>query len=212
MPTITTNRAASTAERAAEMDRRGAVIEGLETEVARLRQALEFYAIRTTYVSRIGMESPIYNDNFGDRARSAIKPVYASPPSASKVGGEADEALSAEIVQRVAELPDRTSPDDWPDAMLVTAGELAFIIKDALASSPVEPGGWLPMDSAPKDGTPILAWCPIAPLFGDTDATPDAEARVVWWETRGQWTSDRDLGNEVFTHWMPLPPSPKGGE
>jgi hypothetical protein len=37
--------------------------------------------------------------------------------------------------------------------------------------------------------------------------------RVVWWETRGQFTSDRDLGNEKFTHWRPLPaaPSPEGG-
>jgi len=28
------------------------------------------------------------------------------------------EALIASVVQRVAELPGRTSPDDWPEAML----------------------------------------------------------------------------------------------
>lgn len=33
------------------------------------------------------------------------------------------------IVGAVAELPDRTSPDDWPDAMLVTACELRAIVR-----------------------------------------------------------------------------------
>lgn len=32
------------------------------------------------------------------------------------------------VIQRVAELPDRTSPDDWPEAMLVTAEELDRIL------------------------------------------------------------------------------------
>jgi hypothetical protein len=32
------------------------------------------------------------------------------------------------IVAAVAELPDRTSPDEWPDAMLVTADELRAIV------------------------------------------------------------------------------------
>ena len=36
--------------------------------------------------------------------------------------------ISAKIVQAVSELPDRSSPPDWPDAMLVTAPELTAII------------------------------------------------------------------------------------
>jgi hypothetical protein len=32
------------------------------------------------------------------------------------------------IVQDVSELPDRSSPDDWPEAMLVTSDELRRII------------------------------------------------------------------------------------
>lgn len=36
------------------------------------------------------------------------------------------------IIVAVAELPDRTSPDDWPDAMLVTASELRGILEAAL--------------------------------------------------------------------------------
>jgi len=37
-----------------------------------------------------------------------------------------------EIIQQVAELPNRTSPDDWPEAMLVTADELQCILETAL--------------------------------------------------------------------------------
>ncbi len=69
-----------------------------------------------------------------------------------------------------------------------------------------------PHETAPKDGTPFLAWCPIEPGMGDSDATPDGDWRVVWWETRGQFTSDRDLGNEHFTCWHPLPITPNTPE
>ncbi len=68
---------------------------------------------------------------------------------------------------------------------------------------------WQDAASAPRDGTPFLAWCPIIVGLGDTDATPDAELRIVWWEARGQFTSDRDLGNEEFTHWRPQPEGPR---
>lgn len=44
-----------------------------------------------------------------------------------------DERLLIEaIVRDVAELPDRTSPTDWPDAMLVTSDELGGILADRL--------------------------------------------------------------------------------
>lgn len=41
--------------------------------------------------------------------------------------------LIEQIVRDVAELPDRTSPDDWPDAMLVTADELTEILERSIA-------------------------------------------------------------------------------
>jgi len=34
-----------------------------------------------------------------------------------------------EAVRRVAELPDRTSPDDWPEAMLITGNELRNVLQ-----------------------------------------------------------------------------------
>jgi hypothetical protein len=49
-----------------------------------------------------------------------------------------DEAMVSEIVREVAELPDRDSPEDWPEAMLVTAAELTEILTAALAQQPGE--------------------------------------------------------------------------
>ncbi len=42
------------------------------------------------------------------------------------------EVLIESILRRVAELPDRTSPEDWPEAMLVTHDELEAILVDVL--------------------------------------------------------------------------------
>lgn len=46
---------------------------------------------------------------------------------------QADRDAAAEITETIAELPDRTSPEDWPDAMLVTADELVLILQEAFA-------------------------------------------------------------------------------
>lgn len=43
--------------------------------------------------------------------------------------------LIERIIRDVAELPDRTSPPDWPDAMLVTCDELRSIIEPQLAEA-----------------------------------------------------------------------------
>lgn len=50
-----------------------------------------------------------------------------------RAGQSADaERVADAVCLAVAELPDRTSPDDWPDAMLVTADELRQIVRAAL--------------------------------------------------------------------------------
>lgn len=40
--------------------------------------------------------------------------------------------LAISVCQRVAELPDRNSPEGWPDAMLVTIDELGEIVRDEI--------------------------------------------------------------------------------
>jgi len=55
--------------------------------------------------------------------------LQATPPAPAP-----SEAVVAAIVRDVAELPDRTSPDDWPEGMLVTQEELAQIVAERIAS------------------------------------------------------------------------------
>lgn len=63
---------------------------------------------------------------------------------------------------------------------------------------------WMPIETAPKDGTWVLAFSPDGETLG-----------VAQW-TGTQW---RDSGNSEdvewewnVTHWMPLPPPPNEGE
>ena len=48
---------------------------------------------------------------------------FAAARQAARVARSAER-----VVLRVAELPDRTSPEDWPEAMLVTSEELREIV------------------------------------------------------------------------------------
>lgn len=64
--------------------------------------------------------------------------------------------------------------------------------------------GWKPIDSAPKDGSIILAW----------SEDMDEVLAIVWAESRGgSWRlagcSSLELGSwGQPTHWMPLPAPP----
>ncbi len=82
-----------------------------------------------------------------------------------------------------------------------------------------EPQGWMPIETAPKDGRPIL-------LFGDCRVTsgnwsaPSETPRIIyqdgfapdteWDEWEPYWESwDGGFTEEhPPTHWMPLPPPP----
>lgn len=55
------------------------------------------------------------------------------PSEAARVHAAYSEDVAARVCRDVAELPDRSSPEDWPEAMLVTAGELRRIVVAALA-------------------------------------------------------------------------------
>ncbi|WP_395443585.1 DUF551 domain-containing protein [Caulobacter sp. UC70_42] len=69
---------------------------------------------------------------------------------------------------------------------------------------------WLPIESAPRDGSLVLLW---SPLGGSAIAPslPSAElsqaARVALYEATGEWPN---VGWNP-THWMPLPDPPVKG-
>ena len=62
---------------------------------------------------------------------------------------------------------------------------------------------WLPIETAPRDGTPVLAWCP--------------KARRVILRINGThmetWSIDPTGQFDCEPlYWMPLPPAPLAGE
>jgi hypothetical protein len=56
-----------------------------------------------------------------DNHHNALTCPYCNPDKRLLVDVDA-------VIQAIAELPDRTSPNDWPEAMLVTADELRAIL------------------------------------------------------------------------------------
>lgn len=70
---------------------------------------------------------------------------------------------------------------------------------------------WKPIETAPKDGTPILAWCvhENAKFCKDPIAEGFKFMVIAYWTTfnKGGWVWHG--GNGTFTHWMPLPPPPE---
>ena len=64
---------------------------------------------------------------------------------------------------------------------------------------------WQPIETAPKDGTPILIYEP--PYF---DATPHATYVCSWDTYKEAWVehSGECYAQYEPTHWMPLPEPP----
>ncbi|WP_156765747.1 hypothetical protein [Rhizobium leucaenae] len=69
-------------------------------------------------------------------------------------------------------------------------------------------GGWLPIESAPKDGTRFLACGPDVPVdfFHWQDFGPEHEGCPVGWRDSFIIVY-REEANQV-THWQPLPAPP----
>ena len=80
--------------------------------------------------------------------------------------------------------------------------------------------GWMPIDTAPKDGTTLLVHSSHAPGLpgGRTTECSDINTVVAaWWGDSGddgEWVCYMDLPSDPRcpfnpTHWQPLPPPPK---
>lgn len=70
--------------------------------------------------------------------------------------------------------------------------------------------GWLPIESAPRDGTPLL----LGRFTGELKAAHEGRVRVDHWHERGLHGFEGwGYFNPRFwpaTHWQPLPPPPQG--
>lgn len=74
---------------------------------------------------------------------------------------------------------------------------------DALKELGVEVPQWMPIDSAPKDGTPVLVvkapYLPCVCEWADTYGWIEPDEEIEWGKE----------SNYKPTHWMPLPTKPK---
>ena len=83
-------------------------------------------------------------------------------------------------------------------------------------AAPDAGGGWMPIETAPKDGTQVVLWC-IKPGVQDYRTKGAPLAVIGNWDD-SIWNvpfSDDWVGDDGFTHWMPLPAPPAlqpGGE
>ena len=76
---------------------------------------------------------------------------------------------------------------------------------------------WQPIETAPKDGTPVLAWpCQVMSGGGEDGDWIDAAYVTRWIDYRPHdntfgWQEASGERYAIFepTHWMPLPELPK---
>lgn len=118
-----------------------------------------------------------------------------------------------DLVERVRQLADWLAEGDPGGAgsVLLSGSVAQDHAADLRAAVDAMQPGWRDMESAPKDGTPILAWCvhPHARYAGDDKEW--AAPVVTQWITHngGGWTWNGMAGS--FTHWQPLPAAPGVG-
>lgn len=90
-------------------------------------------------------------------------------------------------------------------------------LKEAAAALAVRGDGWLPIESAPKDGTRVFLWIewsdvPVVGEFSHKRWWADTEHYEVSCGTYcygGTVSSDKNMKP---THWMPLPVAPQPQE
>lgn len=100
------------------------------------------------------------------------------------------ERIAESVCQSVAEIPDRSSPDDAPDMMLVTADELHTIVVCALESEAeiaASDQGWRGIDTMPMwevgivtDGENVARSQKAESDFGGHYFAVDPEDALEW--------------------------------
>lgn len=137
---------------------------------------------------------PNYGDEL-DRLRQALSET--SPSAEEGYKAEFEAAMEArDAAGYVGSSPAATISHMSEEIAALTA-----------KTSPDAVDGWLPIASAPKDGT--VVW-----LFYPTDAFEDQQV-AGWWEVNGhepRWMDHADAYDDQPTHWrhLPAPPSING--
>ena len=85
------------------------------------------------------------------------------------------------------------------------AAWLAWQARAALQSPAPQAGGWLPIESAPKDGTRLILWWGGKPVFAGWLDNSQCKHPWAGWQTPS--LTPRPQGEP--THYMPPPPAPQ---
>lgn len=93
----------------------------------------------------------------------------------------------------------------WCDEQ-VTQFDVPYVRADTAALAEKDSGGWMPIETAPRDGTWILAV--------NAETNPERQHVVHYSERHGTlypWITDSAPMSFVagITHWQPLPPLPE---
>lgn len=100
----------------------------------------------------------------------------------------------------------------WLDHTAVTYATVMAAADEIRAALVAEIGGWRPIDSAPRDGTHIIAWCRRG-----SGQTPQCIAPVWWCRPAdlggtgdAAWVYRTSVGLHFAnpTYWQPLPKPP----
>lgn len=72
--------------------------------------------------------------------------------------------------------------------------------------------GWMPIETAPRDGTKVDVWMEVYPSPRSMGWGDSFRACDVWWAD-GAWVrmhqgKPTELFDGYITHWMPLPAPP----
>lgn len=70
----------------------------------------------------------------------ALRALQATATGLPAEAVDADE-IAATVCQRVSELDDRSSPEEWPEAMSVTGVELLTIVRESIIAAQAAQGG-----------------------------------------------------------------------
>ena len=82
--------------------------------------------------------------------------------------------------------------------------EVKRVLRDMAKRAIAAASEWLPIESAPKDGAPVLAFFPAA----DDDSR---RMGAIWYVPQLEYWATDVIGRSAWeaTHWQPLPQPPK---
>lgn len=176
------------------------------------------FTLRDLKAERKRLEGFVAFGNEVDRAKEVDEWIaalerYAAAPAPQAVAPEgwlsADQRASLDLLIANNEGP---GEERYPWELTAPCGDIlqlsmAQVRMLAASPSPAEVRQWQPIETAPKDGTPVLlAGCrkPVVAAW--------LEDEIDWWHVDDNKRGPFALRGPGPTHWMPLPAAPQAAE